>query len=142
MPIDPEQILLQGAELLKPLFSQHGFAFAQLAAGTGSGGAFATAGFRRADRSFELHFRFSLGIVTYRIGSESISHEELMCSVLGGPNRSRYPGFSNDPMDAFRDLRDDLREYCSEFLVGPDEAFLHRIQEARVSRANRPRLPG
>jgi hypothetical protein len=132
MPLDPEQILLQGSELLKPLFSEHGFAFARLGPGTDSGGRFASAGFRRADRLFELHFRFGLGIVTYRIGSESISHEEFMCSVLGGHNRSRYPGFSDDPMDAFRNLRDDLQDYCSEFLAGPDEEFLHRIQVARV----------
>jgi hypothetical protein len=137
---NPEKNLLQGSEVLKPLFSQPGFVFAKLNKGTGSGGAFASAEFRKADRKFEFHFRFSLGLVTYQLGSESMSHEEYMCSVLGGPNRSRYPGFSKDPLDAFRDLRDDLQDYCAEFLEGTDEAFLRRIEDARACRASRAKL--
>jgi hypothetical protein len=84
------------------VFSEHGFVFVRLGAGDSSGGRFASAEFRRADRAFEFHFRFSLGMVTYRLGSESVSHEEYMCSVLGKPNLSRYPGFAIDPLDAFR----------------------------------------
>jgi hypothetical protein len=141
MPTDPEQILLRGSDLLKPLFLEHGFTFAQLDKGTGSGGAFAAAEFRRADRRFEFHFRFSLGLVTYRLGTESISHEEYMCSVLRGPNLSRYPGFSKDPLDAFRDLSDDIRDHCGDFLEGTDEALLRRIEDARASWASRPKLP-
>lgn len=141
MPIDPEEILLQGSELLKPLFAQHGFSSTQLGKGVGSGGRFAFAEFAKADRRFEFHFRYSLGMVTYHLGSEWISHEEYMCSVLGKPNLSRYPGFSNDPLDAFRDLHDDLRDYCDDFLEGTDETFLRRIEDARLHWASRPKLP-
>jgi hypothetical protein len=139
---DPEEILLRGSELLKPLFSKHGFLFAQLGKGAGSGGAFAAAEFRRANRRFEFHFRFSLGMVTYHLDSESISHEQYMCSVLGESNLSCYPGFSIDPLDAFRHLRDDLRDRCAEFLEGTDEVFLRRIEDARASWMRRPKLPG
>jgi hypothetical protein len=141
MPAGPEEILLQGSELLKPLFSEYGFNFARLGAGNSSGGRFASAEFRRSDRSFQFHFRYSLGMVTYHLGSESISHEEYMCSVLGKPYLSHYPGFSSDPLEAFRDLRDDLQSYCSDFLHGSNDTFLRRIEDARVRWVIRPKLP-
>lgn len=137
----PNAILLEGAELLMPLFSEHGFIFAPLGAGMSSGGRFACAAFRRGKRSLQLHFRDSLGMVTYHLGPDSISHEEYMCSVLGKPGLSRYPGFSSDPVAGFRDLRDDLRDHCSEFLEGTDELFRLRIEDARSRWANRPKLP-
>jgi hypothetical protein len=141
MLTDPEEILREGSELLMPLFAEHGFVFARSGAGDSSGGRFASAEFRRDDRRLEFHFRFSLGMVCYHLGSESISHEEYMCSVLGKPNLSHYPGFSNDPLDAFRQLREDVEKYCIEFLDGTDEAFHLRIEEARSCWANRPKLP-
>jgi len=141
MFIEPETMLLEGSELPKPLFSEHGFAFAPLGSGKGSGGQFACAEFRRGDRTFEFHFRYSLGMVAYRLGFESMSHEEYMYSVLGKPGMSHYPGFSSDPLDAFRDLREDLQNYCEEFLTGTDEAFLRRIKDARSHWASRPKLP-
>jgi hypothetical protein len=141
MLTDPETAVLQGAEILKPLFAEHGFAFSKLESGNSSGGRFASAEFKRLDRRLEFHFRFSLGIVRYYLGSESISHEEYMCSVLGKPYLSHYPGFSNNPLDAFRHLRDDLQSHCKEFLEGTDEAFQHRIESARLCWASRPKLP-
>jgi hypothetical protein len=141
MHSDPEKILLQGSELLASLFSGYGFIFAQLSKGRGSGGKFASAEFKRADRRFEFHFRYSLGIVNYHLGHESISHQEYMCSVLGRPNLSRYPGFSNEPLDAFRDLRKDLEDYCGEFLDGTNEEFIRRIEDARVCWTAIPKLP-
>ena len=68
MPSDPEKTLLQGSELLKPLFTKHGFDFVPLDKGKSSGGHFASAEFIRGDRRFEFHLRFSLGMVTYHLG--------------------------------------------------------------------------
>lgn len=79
-------------------------------------------------------------MVTYHLGYESISHEEYMCSVLGKPHLSHYPGFSNDSLNAFRHLRDDLQDYCNEFLEGTNDAFLHRIEDARARWASKPHL--
>lgn len=141
MHSNPEEILLQGSELLLPVFSAHGFVFEQLATGESSGGRFASAEFRRIDRRFELHLRYSLGMVTYHLGTESISHQGYMCSVLGKPNLSRYPGFSDEPLQAFRDLRDDLQVYCMDFLEGTNETFLRRIEDARQRWAAIPKLP-
>lgn len=141
MHINPEEILRQGSELLKPLFSGHGFALVPLSKGKSSGGQFASAEFRRGDRSLEVHFRFSLGMVTYRLGSESMSHEEYMCSVLGKPHQSHYPGFSKDLLDAFRDLHYDVRNWGQEFLKGTDDRLLSRMKDARVRWLTRLKLP-
>ena len=136
-----EEILLQGSELLKPIFSKHGFNFSFTDKGSGSGGRFASAEFRRGDRRFELHFRYSLGMVTYHLGSKSISHEEYMCSVLERPHQSHYPGFSSNPLDAFRDLRLDIENYCGEFLEGTDVSILHRMRDGRARMATQSKLP-
>jgi hypothetical protein len=95
----------------------------------------------RGDRRFEFHVRYGLGIVIYRLGSQWVSHEEYMFSVLGKPNASRYPGFSQNPLDAFSHLLDDLQDYAMDFLEGSDEAFLNRIEDGRARWANRPKLP-
>jgi hypothetical protein len=137
----PKKVLIEGAELLRPLFAEHGFAFALLGGGESSGGEFAYAEFRKGERRFEFHFRHSLGMVTYHLGLESISHEEYMCSVLGGPGLSRYPGFSRDPLDAFRGLSGDLRAHCGEFLEGTNEEFRRRIEDAHSRWATKPKLP-
>ena len=142
MPSNPEETLLQGSEFLKPLFTKYGFIFVPLEKGKSSGGPFASASFNRGDRKLEFHFRFSLGMVTYHLGAESITHQEYMCSVLGKPNLSRYPGFSNDPLDAFWDLHDDVENHCIEFLEGTNDAFLRRIADARICWARIPKLPG
>ena len=141
MPSNPEETLFQGSELLQPLFTKHGFVFVPLDKGKSSGGPFASAEFSRGDRRLEFHFRYSLGMVTYHLGAESITHQEYMCSVLGEPNRSRYPGFSNDPLDAFRDLCDDVEKYCTEFLEGTSDTFLRRIEDARRRSTRIPMLP-
>jgi hypothetical protein len=142
MMTNPETVLLQGAALLKPIFLERGFVFAELNSGESSGGQFSSAEFKRGDRRFEFHFRFSLGMVSYHLGSESISHEEYMCSVLGKPSVSRYPVFSNNPLDAFIHLRDDIQNHCAEFLEGTNETFQSRIESAHACWAGRPKLPG
>jgi hypothetical protein len=141
MPTNPEEIFHQGSELLMRLFAEHEFVFELSSRGDSSGGRFASAQFRRGNRRFEFHFRFSLGLVSYHLGTESVSHEEYMCSVLGKPNLSHYPGFSNDPLDAFRDLREDIQNYCIEFLEGTNEVFQRRIEDAHACWASRPKLP-
>jgi hypothetical protein len=141
MRIDPEEVVLQGAELLKPLFAKYGFVQGPLTKGESSGGRFASAEFRKGDRRFEFHFRSSLGMVTYRLGSQSISHQEYMCSILGKPNMSRYPGFAGEPLEAFRNLRDDILDYCGEFLEGTTTTFIRRIENARTCWSHIPKLP-
>lgn len=138
----PVEILVEGSKLLEPVLLRHGFEFTLIDSGKSSGGEFASGEFRRGGRVLEFHFRHSLGMVTYHLDSRSISHQEFMRSVLQKPNGSHYPGFSNDPLDAFRHLRLDLEEHCMDFLEGSDDVLLERIEDARSLPVDRPKLPG
>jgi hypothetical protein len=119
----------------------HGFEFAPNAAGVGSGGAFASGEFSRGDRTLELHFRHSLGLVTYRVGSLELSHEDYMWSVLGRRWATRYPGFSNEPLDGFRHLLADLQEHGCDFLVGSDADFARHLGHAESLKKSVATLP-
>lgn len=136
-----EEWLIRGSDLLRPLLMGHGFTYRTLNKGNSSGGQFAAGEFRRGTRRLEFHFRYSLGLVSYHLDSRSMLHQEYMCSVLGRPNASHYPGFSNDPMDAFRDLRLDMEAYCSDFLEGADDQLLRRIEDAHARPCYKIGLP-
>ena len=138
---EPQQALAAGAELLDDLMRSHGFVYNPTAAGVGSGGSFASGEFRRGNRRLELHYRYSLGLVTYHVGNLALSHEDYMWSVLDGRWRSEYPGFSKELLDDFRHLRADLEHHCTDFLGGSDAAFESHFQRAEVLKKTTSRLP-
>jgi hypothetical protein len=119
----------------------HEFGYSQTSVGSGSGGSFASGEFRRGDRGLELHFRYSLGLVTYHLRSSAISHEDYMWSVLSKRWASHYPGFSGDALDGFRHLLLDLEQYGSDFLAGSDAEFAKHIERAALLQGVSPRLP-
>lgn len=110
-------ILTKGALLLEPALKPHGFSFLFRQEGQGSGGHFATGEFIRGDRRLELHFRYSLGLVAYHVGEACVSHSGYM-DELGVRERAAYPGFSNEPLDGFRHLADDIERFGEDFLRG------------------------
>jgi hypothetical protein len=136
-----DEMLQRGSELLDTLLSAHGFTFYTLYSGGSSGGPFASGEFRRDDRRLELHFRCSLGMVKFHLAGRSMSHQDYMRSVIGKPSPSHYPGFSPDPLEAFRDLRLDLEEYGSEFLAGTDACLNRRIDQAEAQPNRTSGLP-
>jgi hypothetical protein len=138
---DKVSMLQSGAELLASVLVPNGFAFEVLGSGKGSGGLFAFGQFKRGERRLEFHFRYSLGMVCYHLGPCSMSHEDYMHAVLGERHVSKYPGFSNQPMDGFRDLFSDLQEHGADFLTGTDECLLQLIEKANLLAKTRPRLP-
>jgi len=99
-----------------------GFEWRQGAFGNGSGGPFASGEYVRGDRRLELHFRYSLGMVTYHIGNLALSHEQFMRHT-GHRLEAKYPGFSKDPIHAFRDLAEDLSRFGGDFLKGNGAEF-------------------
>lgn len=119
--MSPKESLVAGTNLLAPLLNSNGFAFELRGEGRGSGGPFAWGEFVRGERRIELHFRHSLGLVTYHVGAAHAGHETYMkeLGVLGG---SRYPGFSNEPLDGFRHLAHDL-QFATDFLSGAAETL-------------------
>ena len=91
--------------------------------GQNSGGVSDSGRYVKGDRSLELHFRFSLGMVTYHIASVSLAHEEYMRHVAPS-GTAQYPGFSEDPLEAFAHLALDLTSYAQDFLCGSGVEFL------------------
>lgn len=120
--MNPREILEHGRAVLDSVLLSHGFAFEPGVAAVGSGGAFARGAYVRGSHRLEFSVREHLGEVVYRVGPTLISHEELM-RVIAGPRRAKYPGFSDDPLDGFRGLKDDLEQYGKAFLRTVDEDF-------------------
>ncbi len=127
--MDAGAVLRAGCQILDPIMNRYGFPFVEGLSGQGSGGSFASGEYVRGDRRLELHFRHSLGLVTYHIGAFSLSHVAYM-QALGKRGHHRYPGFSGDPLDGFRHLRHDLEHYCTDFLSGPGDAFRDCVAKA------------
>jgi hypothetical protein len=118
----PSKAILGGARILEPMLLPNGFEFHFRGSGRSSGGEFARGEFVRDDRRLEFHFRYSLGLVRYHVGNKSASHESYMRG-LGVWDRCKYPGFSDDPTDAFHDLVHDLR-FAEDFLAGSAAVLL------------------
>lgn len=120
---EPKLQLLAGVEVLDPVLAPSGFVFELEAHAKGSGGWFASGCYRRGDRTLELHYRHSLGLVTYHIGRESLDHETYM-RFVGAFGRNQYPDFPKEPLDSFRHLASDISMYCSDFVTGDGSSFV------------------
>lgn len=128
---DRLEILQRGADILAPVLVPYGFRFAVVASGGSSGGTFAQGDFVHADRRLELHFRWSLGLVTYHIGSLSLAHDDYLRALLGLSRAGHYPGTSEEPLAGFEALRQDLIEHCSDFVSGTGEQFRRCVERHR-----------
>lgn len=137
----PADLLRAGVAILAPALEAHGFAYFEATHGKASGGLFASGEFKRGDRNLELHFRYSLGLVAYHVGAKTLTHEEYMWSMIGRKHASRYPGFPENPLGGFRNLRLDIEEYGADFLAGSDADFLRHFERIRFLRAAAPHIP-
>jgi hypothetical protein len=79
----------------------------------------------------------AFGMVTYQIGSVSISHEDFM-RYSGHRSDAKYPGFNSDPTDAFRDLAHDIAQFGMDFVSGDGSQLLAAKTAADVATT----LPG
>jgi hypothetical protein len=120
----PPEILGEGRAVLDPVLRSHGFSFEEGLAGQSSGGSFASGVYVNGNRKLEIHFRFSLGLVTYHFDGRSVDHEGYMRALLGNAGGNRYPGFSDDPLSGFRNLAYDLENFATAFLKGDFKEFV------------------
>lgn len=129
--MEPIEILLAGIRELDAIMVPYGFVFDSVQEGRSSGGKFVNGEYCRGNRRLELHFRWSLGLVTYHVRDVSLGHEDYVRALLGlskVQGRNCYPGFSTDPLDGFRHLREDLGRFGEVFLKGSDEEF-HSLKD-------------
>ena len=126
----PLELLHDGIEILAEVLRPAGFTFVLGSVDRGSGGAFAQGSFVRDGRTLSFSVRHKLGLVAYASGSRHVSHEDFM-RVVAPLGYARYPGFSDDPLQAFRDVMADLRNYGAAFVSGTD-AELHVALDGAV----------
>jgi hypothetical protein len=129
-PSEPEKTLRNGCRVLDPVLRPHGFRLKAGTHGVGSGGTFASCKYVRGDRFLELHYRYSLGLVSYHVGEASLDHEMLM-RMLGVRNKCLFPDFPTEPLDSFRSLARDLELYCSDFLSRSGIEFLEQYRKSK-----------
>ena len=116
------QILQEGRKFIDPIMKANGFHWEDGLAGKSSGGYSACGQYIKGGRRLELHFRYSLGLVTYHLADASLSHEDYMRYIATG--KAEYPGFSENPMDGFKHLAHDLKSFASDFLSGSGQEFI------------------
>ncbi len=138
MKMPPTEVLREGRSILDPVMHRHGFSFKDGPAGPSSGGPYASGTYVNRDRKLEIHFRFSLGLVTYHFGQISLDHESYIHALLGTNGGNKYPGFSEDPLDAFRELAYDLENFATAFLNGNFEEF----SRCAIAAEERKKIPG
>ena len=112
--------------MLDPLLEPLGYRFEMNETGTSSGGNFAVGRYENGERVIELQVRHELGIVRYVLGETAVTHQHLT-ACLGG--EAAYPGFSDDPVDAFRHLLDDLQGPLNGVVSGTDDDRLRECAE-------------
>ncbi|MGH9675545.1 MAG: hypothetical protein ACRD36_00460 [Candidatus Acidiferrum sp.] len=118
--------------------NERGFSFNAGPLGQSSGGPFASGAYLNGNRKLEIHYRWSLGLVTYHFGKTSIDHESYMRVLLGEKGGNRYPGFSDEPLCAFEDLAYDLKNFATAFLSGDFEGF----QRSAIAAEEWKKIPG
>lgn len=123
------QTLAQGVLILSEVLGPHGFVFEPGGQGKGSGGPAAWGSFVRGSQRIELHFRHSLGLVSYTWDDTVLSHGDYLDGL--GIHGS-YPGFSDDPLDGFRHLAADLSGPLAEFVTGDQSSFVRVAEVAKA----------
>lgn len=128
MDLKPEQLLINGAKILSSYLDSLDFRFKLIETGHGSGGDFAHGQFINDDKTIDLHFRLSLGLVTYKIDDLSLSHEDYI-DLVGKHGQNKYPNFSNDPLDAFHCLALDLKDLLNDFTENNAVVFRQKAKD-------------
>ena len=122
--LEPRELLDRGRRILDPALAELGLAFNVLSEGKGSGGRFVAARYGNYARGMEIHVRGGLGLVTYILEGAELSHLDLAACLGIERDALAYPGFGDDPVDAFRHLAADVTGPLSSFFDGSiDEEF-------------------
>jgi hypothetical protein len=128
---DPASVMTEGAAILARELSPAGFTFQLTSRGRSCGGNFAVGLFIRGDQYLEIHYRYSLGLVTYGWDGSQLSHADYLAG-LG--QAGAYPGYGTDPVDGFRHLAQDLAGPLSGFRDGDRGGFERSLQVAKQPR--------
>lgn len=121
----PEAMMQAGNEILRPVLEPAGFEATPMESGHGSGGDFAVERWVRGSQFIEVHCRYALGIVRYGWADEEFDHARVAGALRVSTS---YPGFSDDPLDGFRHLADDLAGPLSAVLTDEGDQVLEQAR--------------
>ena len=121
--------LNEGALILGEVLAPSGFIFTPGARGNSSGGPAAQGRFVRETQTIDLHFRWSLGLVSYTWDDVVVSHADYLRGLSA---QGAYPGFSEDPLDGFRHLTQDLSGPLIGFVEGNCAEFDQVVAAVKV----------
>jgi hypothetical protein len=131
------EFLAKGVESVRDLFESRGFAYCPEAAGTSSGGPFASAHFRRDDLDIGLivRERRRLGCPNYSLGKGFAGHESLARALGVGGQEELVEGKhlefqSRIGRDPFLALRSDLANLFLPVLDRSEQDFRAAIARA------------
>jgi hypothetical protein len=128
MKKQPIEVLREGRQGLDPVLTQYGFSFKRGSSGPSSGDE--SGAYTNGNRKLEIHYRFSLGLVTYRFGETSFDQRSYMRALLGDNGGNRYRGLSDDTTAAFQNLAYDLQNLAGAFLEANLEEFTRLVTAA------------
>ena len=129
--MDARTTFAEGRALLDPILAAHGFTFDEAKAAERSTNVIARGAYVRDDRRLELGYRHgALDVVVYQVGERVITHDAYMAAVLGPVGSNMFPALAGDPLDGFRYLAHDLRNYAHVFLTGSATHFGHIADRA------------
>jgi hypothetical protein len=128
--------LAAGASILSAVLIPAGFEFEPGTHGKGSGGPAAQGRYVRGPQSIEFHFRWSLGMASYKWDDTVLTHEDFL---RGLGTSGAYPGYGDDPLDGFRHLAEDLAGPLAPFVAGDREKFDQAAEV--IARQPKPPLP-
>ena len=128
MDLTPQQSLLEGVKILSTYLEPLGFQFKLNGTGNSSGGHFAHGNFYCGDREIMMHYRWSLGLVSYKVGNLVLGHEDYI-DLIDKHGQNKYPNFSNESTDAFNCLRFDLENLLNDFTENNAIQFREKAPE-------------
>jgi len=124
------ELLAEGAGILEPTMADQGFRFGGVSEEKVGHRVAARGRFSRRGRALDLQVRSGVAIAAYVARERLLLHPDYMAG-LGASGAMRYPGFSSDPLDAFRRLRADLVRFARPFLAGRGMREFEKIADAR-----------
>src|SRR6266850_614093 len=125
------EILRKGRCALGSVLTPYGFSFQNGSSGPSSGGQYASGVYVNGNRKLEIHYRSSLGLVTYHFDEAFLDHPFYMRALLGDKGGNKYPCFADDPLATFEHLAFDLQHFARAFLEGNFEGFARLVTVAK-----------
>jgi hypothetical protein len=129
--LTPAQAIEIGNNIIEPLLRGFGFNLEHTSADEGSGGSGGPAArsrFTCGKRSFEFHYRGSIGLVSYSVAGHSASHNDVAWAL--GCKSPAYPSYNRSAEEQFKALSLDISEVTRRFFEASESEAIELVKRA------------